>query len=421
MKKTIQQIALLITFSILNINAQQDRNVVWVHGLDKGAEVWEKYANYFENERKIKSHRKTYNTNIGINFATKELMNHVSDSLGSPVNNSQNIGIGHSMGGLMLRNSDRALSGSKKNFGGIITVATPNQGADISNSIKNGSVTKVMQNGVSELRRGPANEGIPYIPTNLSNVFLYNSAIQAGIESPITTDDLRPNSKIMRKINERPNEVPIITITAEERSPVHWRFLGTGLTKDDTSLLNTAKFVRGSYNGFTTYNLAMAAIYTIIGCWQPWAFFAAAVHGYRAYKWNRGTNWIDKSETIWKELIKSTFKKRIYYTTTIPEVKCGWWAKWHGCKPQSAGTKTKSYLVTVNKKSDGLLSEDTQKLKENDSGNEYRVLNANHLSVSNMKKTDYTSTTFDVFETIFNRARGDFFRTDKRTRSTDCC
>ena len=196
----------LITIPILGLNAQ-DRNVVWVHGLGDDQSLWEHYETIFTRERQINSHRKTYNTYYGIDYAADRVINSVDYYLNDPYN-SQNIAIGYSMGGLIIRDVDQLTSGNKR-FGGLITVNSPNYGAPIANSISDGSVESAAIDACNKISAGPANQLLP-LPwvilgnfTNdvLCNYFMDTDIVQNLLNSSSSIDDLSVGSTTINTIN----------------------------------------------------------------------------------------------------------------------------------------------------------------------------------------------------------------------------
>ena len=134
MKNNIYKtIGLLAIFLVtLNTIAQQDRNVIWIHGLGGGDYSLQHYKTIFDAEIQINSLRLSYNTDDGIVVAANDVLNSV-DTFVAESTNPQNLAIGHSMRGLMIRDVDRRTT--NKRFGGYITLTSPIYGAPISNSI----------------------------------------------------------------------------------------------------------------------------------------------------------------------------------------------------------------------------------------------------------------------------------------------
>lgn len=424
MKKTIQKIALLITFtfSMLNVTAQ-DRNVAWVHGLDGNASSWQHYNQIFDNERNLNSLRTTYNTENGITNSANQVINSMNTRYGNNANganNSQNLGIGHSMGGLMLRDADRITANGTKKFGGYITVTSPNYGAPISNSLIDGSVENAAENACNKLADGPAAQlfSLPWgivsnLATNvLCDKFIDNDLVQGLQGTPVTNNDLRVGSQTINAINDYETNLPRISIWAEENSPVHWRMISSMLHGNDTQFVNTVNTARGVYNGFYVYNTSLAVVTGVFGFWNPFVWGATALYGYRATQWKKGRNWIDDSENIWSSLIKTTkLEPQTYWSYEF--IPCPYWVPNPGPNCGYRGWKQRTRYVSVNYPSDGLLPQYTQELQDIPFGNRYKVEGANHIEVRNMTTDgNVVDETYEEFIKIFNRIPGDFFRTN---------
>jgi triacylglycerol esterase/lipase EstA (alpha/beta hydrolase family) len=422
MKKTIQKIALSITFtfSLLNVIAQ-DRNVAWIHGLDGNANSWKHYNQIFDKERNLNSLRTTYNTDNGITYSTNKVigsMNTRYKDNAKGANNPRNLGIGHSMGGLMLRDADRITANGTKKFGGYITVASPNYGAPIANTLLNGSVQNAAENACNKLTDGPLSQLIP-VPFNflsdlstdvLCNIFIDNDLIQSFQGSPVTNKDLRVGSPTIDAINDYDTNLPRISIWAEENSPVHWRMLSSQMFGNDTDLVKIAKSVRVVYDGFYIYNKSKAVVSGVLGFFNPYIWGFTALYGYRATQWKKGRNWIDDSENIWSSLIKTTRReKQTYWALT--SVFGGVWTGDNTIGSLGLSWKQHTRFISVNYPSDGLLPQYTQELQDIPIGNRYKVQGANHTEVRNMT-TDGNGVdeTKDVFDDIFDRE--DWFGTN---------
>ena len=421
MKKTIQKIALSITFtfSLLNVIAQ-DRNVAWIHGLNSNANSWKHYNQIFDKERNLNSLRTTYNTDNGITYSTNKVIGSMDTHYKKGANNPRNLGIGHSMGGLMLRDADRITANETKKFGGYITVSSPNYGAPIANSLLNGSVQNAAENACNKLTDGPLSQLIP-VPFNflsdlstdvLCNIFIDNDLIQSFQGSPVTNKDLRVGSPTIDAINDYDTNLPRISIWAEENSPVHWRMFSSQMFGNDRDLVKIAKSVRAVYDGFYIYNKSKAVVSGVFGFFNPYVWGFTALYGYRATQWKKGRNWIDDSENIWSSLIKTTRReKQTYWALT--SVFGGVWTGDNTIGSLGLSWKQHTRFISVNYPSDGLLPQYTQELQDIPIGNRYKVQGANHTEVRNMT-TDGNGVdeTYEEFVKIFNRPFPDFFRTN---------
>ncbi len=415
---------LFVLLTGIFFNSYAQRNVAWVHGLNGNSSSWKHYNQIFDNERNINSLRTSYNTDNGIGTAANQVKNSM-DSFGSGSNNSNNLGIGHSMGGLMIRNVDRVSPDNDKVFGGFITVTSPNYGAPISNSLSDGSVTSAAQNACNKIADGPLAQllSLPWgivanlTTNNLCNKFIDNDLVQNLQGTPTTNADLEVGSSTINAINNYDTSLPRISIWAEETSPVHWRMFGSLISNNDESLLGTVNSARGVYQGFYVYNTSLAIASGVLGFWNPFSWGLTALYGYRATQWKKGRNWIDDSENVWSSLIKTTRREQQTYwvnawvpckesmqqrTTrtwgNVPDQPCGKW-EW----------KQQTRYVSVNYPSDGLLPQYTQELQGIPARNRYKVEGANHLEIRDMSAGSIDETAIE-FRKIFDR--DDWFKTD---------
>ncbi|MDP2423296.1 MAG: hypothetical protein U1C46_09255 [Bacteroidales bacterium] len=430
MKNTIFK---LVSFFVLFLFAQNilaQRNVAWVHGLDGDAGSWQHYNAIFDAERNINSLRTSYNTDNGITHASNQVKNSMDTFYGSNANNPLNLGIGHSMGGLMIRDVDRLTPSTNKRFGGYVTVTSPNYGAPIANSLMDGSVQNAAANACNKLNDGPLSEifSLPYgitanLTTNvLCNKFISNDLVQDMIGTPITNYDLRVGSPTIEALKNHTNNsnIPRISIWAQESSPVHWRMFSSSEFNNDQTLVNYVNDAREIYNVFFMLNTSLAMACGVGGFWFPPCWAASALYTYRATQWYKGRSWIDDSENIWNSLIKTTRSEQQTYWAYIwipcsyppslveeknPNPNCGQW-EW----------REFTRWVSVNYPSDGLLPKYTQELQNIPTGNRYYVPGANHLEVRNMSNSTLNGQPNDVtkarFNEIFNRPQGDWFRTN---------
>lgn len=433
MKNNIYKtIGLLAIFLVtLNTIAQQDRNVVWVHGLDGSADSWQHYNDIFDDERQINSLRRSYDTDHGVDFTANRVIASMS-AFGREATDPRNLAIGHSMGGVVIRDVDRLTSVSNKNFGGLITVTAPNYGAPISNSLIDGDVESAALDACGKISAGPEAElfNLPWIVIGLLTTedicgfFITNKKIQEYQGTPTTNYDLRVGSTTINAINNYPTNIPRISIWAEENSPVHWRLFSSDKNGNDTDLKSTISTARDVYNVFYINNIARSITYIFI---NP---FAAVRYSRVAKQWKKGRDWIDDSETIWSSLIKTTRTEPQTYWEEV-WVPCPYPPKYQeipAANPEGIASKSVdpdcgewvwqelTRYVTVNYPSDGFLPQYTQIMLDNPTpDNTYHIVGANHVEVRNMSNSTLNGQPNDAtrarFNEIFNRPEDDFFYT----------
>jgi hypothetical protein len=406
------------------------RNIVWVHGLGGSAESWQHYSSIFSQERQINAMRPsiTNSTKQGLTIATVALTNAVY-AFGSPAQSySNNIAIGHSMGGLMIREVERTNAyTSSRWFGGYVTVTSPNYGSQISNHILDGTVYNTAMNGKSKLNAGLLSEFlnpplfiVGLIVHVLAEIFFTNEKVQHFQGSPATNNDLKVGSTPIDNLNNFNSTLHRANILAEEISPVHWRMFSSQLTGHHEALLPIVNQIRSYYENKRQHHIAMANFPFML---PPLNIY----HQNSATQWQKGRDWIDDSEIIWCGLIGSTQQVyQNYYVYCMPGESGGGGGgdPWNPTdddldNPYFDDVECSGHvvtrLVTIKTPSDGLLSVATQELKgvTEATGRRYYILGANHISVRNMSQCTLNGQPNDAtkreFDKIFNRT--DWFKT----------
>ncbi len=452
MKKLIAKILLyIIIFAPLSdikaydvIDEQRDRNVIWMHGLDGNKESWEYYETLFSSTRRMNSVRESYNTGNGVDYASNNMVNIVDDILGSQSTHHKNMAIGHSMGGVVARNVDKLTDESLNRFGGIVTVASPNNGAYIANSLYNGDMDEFLDNDFTSLFSGPYAQTLPMTwvvplpspifqtaatfftagttPSSIVNIFSRFFEYTNLVGSDATNTDFKVGSSFINELNDFEASVPMISVWANENTPVHWRLLSSAILEkqvelpDDQMLVDVMNYVEEYYN--TSYNVFnhLSNVNVIVGFLNPKSWITGAAAGYIAQEWKKGCNWLQGSESLWCSLIDSytleeqTYHLPIYICEKVREYGSGidggqfycdenlesfncYWVDLHITKD-----------VLVRQPSDGLLSKEAQIIEGLAENYIYEVSNANHKSVKNMSfKGPGQDETKKTFNNIFNR------------------
>jgi len=434
--KTIK-ILLFVAIGFISIQLFSQRNVIWVHGLNDDSTRWEYYDALLQQEynelTSTSCHRRSYNTDNGIPPAARALINSVIAYYGyNGATQHRNLGIGHSMGGLMIRDADRIRHGYPKIFGGYITVTTPNYGAPIANSVLDGAVEDAAEDACNKIIDGPLSQmfRLPWnIVNNISTDFLCDILIgdRFILKLTQTTNEtlrsLAVDSSDINNINDYTDNVnpsiPRIAIWAEENSPVHWRLVSTEKYGNDIRFVRIMRNIRGVYNAYYIMNLSLGAAFNITGLFDPGNYITGALFYYRASQWKKGRDWFDDSENIWNALIRTTKREphEFWELVFVPDPDyddcmehyeneeypwpgdCGHW-EWQWV----------TRMVSVNYPSDGLLPEYTQVLQNIPPDNIYKVEGANHLEVTDMSNSPQGDITANRFREIFRRR--DWFHTD---------
>lgn len=439
MKKTSLILCLGLFFSLVSI--AQNKNAYWVHGLNDTNSAWQHYATIFEAERRMNSSRPSYQSSLGVSSSTSSLTNAI------PVN-SQNYAIGHSMGGVVLRNLDRVSSPSSRRIHGLITVASPNTGAGIANSFDDQSLLKASQKACSDLTAGPSSElfGLPWkivelkfassigaslTSKSLCELLITNQTLEQFAGSTTARSDLKMGSSLLSQIDAYNSTIPRLTMIAEENSPVHWRMLSSTITRgrpnpSDQLLPDVMTGVEAVYTGFFVARTAGTIVNAILGFINPPLFAKAILNGQKATKWKKGVDWLKDSETIWNGLTKaSRLEPEKYWVwtwipcETIPgkqlliddigkdrDQSCGEW-----------GFVERTRQVMVHYPSDGFIPSCSQDIASLPASNRYFIQGANHIEVLNMSNSKLNGVKNDATREQLNnvfRVRTDIFQTPPR-------
>ena len=158
MKNTTRQwlIACICLFYFVPLSIAQ-KNLVMVHGLGGGVKSLGGYAAKFQNERQIgQAANFEHNSASGISAAAADARDKTIGKSPGHIR-SADIGIGHSMGGLTVREMDRqAIQGNQeKMFGGFIALGAPNQGSKLVQSFNNGAVNNFLSDACKEVVADP--------------------------------------------------------------------------------------------------------------------------------------------------------------------------------------------------------------------------------------------------------------------------
>ena len=350
-------VTLLLAFGALSAQAQ--RNVTWVGGLGDDSEFWAEYAQQFQTARNIASSNLDYATAGPVQATARQIPNRGANA----------IGIGHSLGGVALREIDQ-LEPSRR-VGGIITMGSPMNGARIVRAGLRGEVNGYIDHGVNEVSKGPLRQslGLGFIIIQASVIgralsgrgiieLLRTAVFDIFDISPFDSDaeeDLAEGSQyIGQAIAYRPN-VPRISINGTESSPVHFRLASSALgdDNDDDDFANLSNIARGVYNVQYIRNLATAFI---------------PLNAWRAAGWKAGRDYFDnESEKGWNNLIgatRSESRRSCYEVFVCSDYSCYdnivTYEDYLACQDLCYQEQCRTITTRYNQPSDGLFHESTQ-------------------------------------------------------------
>jgi len=321
-------IIVMLLFTSFMVNGQ--RNIHLLHGYGGVPEEWTNYDVWLESQNApasggIVGHQIIYRSGRGLDVpSTQGMINAPDDAmlrvpfvrpsgitvgglmpLAGVISDPLGIGIGQSMGGLVLRTIDRNNNGSGIPYGGYITCGTPNLGlpmvaamtpdpttgtspvedqiaewmetfaegpietANLPTNIVNNSIAAI--NTVADFIANIFTEdadvgGIGFLPTVDLAEFIQGplNAALGGIDNPLddvatqgSLTDLPPNSDYINTINSYTSNLPTIGIWGNEHQNAHYRIACSAISWAPIDLLEESftipEYDNRPYN-FPLYN-----------------------------------------------------------------------------------------------------------------------------------------------------------------------
>jgi hypothetical protein len=352
------------------LNAQvPDRNIYFAHGLKGDVGSWKHYTKYVKDTRKANTLTHTYDENNGgIAGAAIQTAGLISSNMGTVATNPSNMAIGHSQGSHVLRSIDRNIQGTAKPFGGFITVGGPNNGAQVLNSMTDGTVQKFNTDACTELFAGPpaillnsfAN-WLGIVPNDKICDFLGKIATEkiVGAYMPSTTTDYTVGSPYLTSLQQYNSTIPRMAIVSTETAPhVQWKVAASyTITKptdlafevvDDTKLVTGAQVAQAVYFGLYVYHSMLSSYWLL-----PQNFFN--YHENKAQGYMRGVVWFSESEAKWNKVIGALTINTV--AVTVNHCDC---LEQYQCAMNPAGCNAWSDIIynttTTSTTSDGVVT-----------------------------------------------------------------
>jgi hypothetical protein len=401
--------AFLLTLCLpLKINGQ-DRNVIWLHGLNGQATDLQNFRNQFNGTFRMNGFQpSTYTSSAGIQQYANDIVNTNAGRF-----NNNLITIAHSMGGVAARRAD--LSGSA-NLGGIITVGSPLDGAGIASSVNNNSATMAVEQGIENASKGPLAELIPIpfvnniIATEVIDKLRSNGTLNlnANTFGQTSVNDLQLGGGITGDMNANPTNLPKVSIFGNEESPVHWNIATTAANQAgiNIDMAVAADIAEDVYYTFFIVDIVEGSLAIAFGFWNPWAWLIAAIKFWQADQWKQGYDWFVDSERIWNVLIGSNVvaNQCITYQAYI----CYYPSNSSSCWQ----TRTTCFLSQLTGQSDGFIAANSQTGFGSTSW--AGVPNVEALGVNHLEEIDANNGVMkSKFEQIFD-SPGTYFFTNRR-------
>lgn len=426
-----------------------DRTVVWVHGYEGGRNAWSVYGDKFKNEYKMRSIRTEYKNVTTIPQGAVKAQQDILAQFVVP--SSNNIFIGHSMGGLVTREIERqrVVNGEAPLFGGFITFSTPHKGAILANSVMEGKGDIFVDDAIHALVGPFSGTWVSNFLLNLATVNNHLQLIRRILPSGTPIGDLATTSQFISMINTvNYDNKKIITVAAKESGEKLWRELSSLFLHapsdlqlhqhGDDDLPQKMNNLRGVYNGA---GVVSGVIAVVSAC--NFNFGGAAAWAYRSVKFFVGASWIKNAPKVFDNLVGANrMEQRQTVTRQIRSDIMDRWDEWkddRGCYTPRSGPRpdcsfntfmrtlsaadlnnlyenvtTTVQVPVINEENDGIaLKSSTNGLIGNDVKTiETRLLS--DLGVNHQECMNHEFITEIFEEKIFNGTNGSFFSIARR-------
>lgn len=344
-------IILILNLMVVFLSLSQNKYGLFLHGYEsKGSTAW-------TDVRNVGNIPQTWVAEGIINgFQAPDLppltdISALVDSVFAELNKYPNdkwIIVGHSLGGLVARGTEKSIFDANYHLKGIITLGTPHQGAPVAAMVSNTTYVQNIVNTVrNDIHAGPdwqfRDHGLPMDAIGLFGEHWIGKIVgryvyevfASSLDSAYATtsryikrasgqgaDKLAPGSDFLRDyIYPVASNVPHISISGVESSPHSFiRFvstiddIGDGF-ENETDAVNMTNDGLWTYGFFEDYHSWMKNIYL----WQY------QYHDIAQYRWKRGRIALGSLDTKWFELHNEI---RSYYHTGTYQI-------WVSCDQES--------------------------------------------------------------------------------------
>jgi hypothetical protein len=292
-------IAILMVLLYAQTANSEHKTTYWVHGMGGDGNSLYDMSYYFGDQYDITTHLTNYRTDLGIVGSAEKLLTQIGS-------NTSNIIIAHSMGGV---NSIELWRNHKIGYiGGLITLASPLNGAYIANNIDNGIMTNLSQEVVEKGMKGTNLEPnyiaafifispwvgiistlcgekiytLKKLLTFMSEKFLSKAASDA-VQSDLTKNSLKVGSTEIKNIQNSQFNLPSIQFAGSEDYPALLRFVSSRMKIDAVGLITQVYIACEGRNEF--HNTLK---YAALACLN---FPAAALHNELASAWKTSADY----------------------------------------------------------------------------------------------------------------------------------
>jgi hypothetical protein len=328
-------LTLFFAFCFLSTNFAQQKNLVMIHGLGGGARSLAPYANEFLRTRSSVGQAPTFEHNSadGVSTAAENSRNLTIGLSQGRTDRSMDIGIGHSMGGLTVREMDRQaiLSNQQKMFGGFVMLGSPNHGTKLVTSFNDGSLDAFLNGFCKEVVLDP----LLSLTTGALNLFGLSTAANItglvktfdskicgwgvklaekgfkGFQTP-SIKDLAQNAPFLdgsNGINGFTSATHKVCFMGNENSPVHWRLFSSNSNTPNDGLLHDGtqdQILVDDMNDIKNIELMTGIGFSMMSfacLFDPHAWYLVVPLGKIGYEFIDGYVWLDQSESQYNNLL----------------------------------------------------------------------------------------------------------------------
>jgi pimeloyl-ACP methyl ester carboxylesterase len=320
-------LVLLFSLSVIGTNDAQ-RNIILSHGFNGSDASWNVYQPFLRGllttPREV--WRVSFTSTDGVLTGVNEVRNQVAD-------NSQNIAVVHSMGGLVWRTLDVEQPSQKA--GGIITLGTPNRGSTALRALQNGTADALLNEGCNKIGLSLSSATLAAWAAGYGGIYTFaagttltlfqraictdiidrNSTLFPTVTAPNSIRDMSEGSGVITQLNNSNTPTFKIGLFGVEASPVHMRLFSSnrenqapsqkplGVDNTDEDLVTKFHMVSDLVGTIEAIFIVATIHYSYNAIWNWPLLIPAMICAWAAYEWGDLYRWLAQSESKWHAII----------------------------------------------------------------------------------------------------------------------
>ena len=347
--KSIVMLAICIVSANIYSSAQ-DNKVYWVHGLgDNGSQYDETSQNWYVYKHELTA---TANQGTSIQWSKDNSLSQAGDLLRSYIDAEvaspgKAIVFGHSAGGLVARSASFQ---PDSRIRAVITAGTPNHGAGIVRSLKNGKFTNVARKAMTKAQISFAlgTTAIASLFPGIKAPILVSIGVGMGILGEVgkalgekAIDDAKKDfsgkaavvdmdpdlsrNSFLRKLNAKDPVVPIINLYGNEDANRLVRLAGSYMHKEeidsyknttdrtfDETMFPVYKEAITTFSTLEILHYGAGSAMSIIGFWNPYCWASGALNFSAAVSWTSTRRYVQYDiHNDWDSIIGATHIEKV--------------------------------------------------------------------------------------------------------------